>query len=47
VDIAIDFVYSAAVEYLDNFASDIKFKAASSTITVTKKRQTHRIKNRW
>ena len=36
VDLAIDLVYSAAVEYLDNFASDIKLKTTGGTITVTK-----------
>ena len=35
VDIAIDLVYSAAVEYIDNFASDIKLKSAGGFITVT------------
>lgn len=35
VDIAIDLVYSAAVEYIDNFASDIKLKPAGGFVTVT------------
>ncbi len=35
VDVAIDLVYSAAVEYIDNFASGISLKPAGGFITVT------------
>lgn len=35
VDVAIDLVYSAAVEYIDNFASDISLKPAGGFVTVT------------
>jgi len=35
VDVAIDLVYSAAVEYIDNFASNISLKTAGGFITVT------------
>ncbi len=35
VDVAIDLVYSAAVEYIDNFASAISLKPAGGYITVT------------
>lgn len=35
VKVAIDFVYSAAVEYLDGFTSSAKLKAAGGLITVT------------
>lgn len=35
VNMAIDLVYSAAVEYLDNFSSNIQLKTAGGTITVT------------
>jgi len=35
VDVAIDLVYSAAVEYIDNFASNISLKPAGGSVTVT------------
>lgn len=35
VGVAIDLVYSAAVEYVDNFSSDVKLETAGGTVTVT------------
>jgi len=35
VDISINLVYTAAVEYVRNFTSDIKYEAAGGTVTIT------------